>query len=228
MASTAGGNSSCTYISLRWFVKPFGGNTVVEDGVLPRRDAAVGLVQVDAPEVVTERREGAGDRLRTVAQLDLQPLHPGWSVDPVGAIGLKPTATARLASVRMSDGQRVVLQVLADHVPWAAAQAQAETLPDRVKPVSQVCTQALPGGGVDDGPFALSQVELDELAVVDLAEKTDALAVLAVAGRQLVLMRQAADLGLGQVTDREARPMQLRLCHVRQEIRLVLYRIGGA
>ncbi len=49
---------------------------VVEHGVLPGRDAAIGFVQLDAPGVVVDRREGTVDRLRSVAQFGLQPVDP--------------------------------------------------------------------------------------------------------------------------------------------------------
>ncbi len=82
--------------------------------------------------------------------------------------------------------------------------------------------------GVDDRPRPPTQVEFDELPVVDLAQEADPLAVRALARRQVEIAGQAAHLALGQVAHREEQAGELGLREMGEEVGLVLDRVGAA
>ena len=78
----------------------------------------------------------------------------------------------------------------------------------------------------DNLPDSLAKVIADKLRILDLAEKTDALAVLAIAIREPPVARQAAHVALAQVTDGKPEPAQSLLAERAEEIGLVLDGIG--
>ena len=73
-------------------------------------------------------------------------------------------------------------------------------------------------------PFA--EVGADEVAVADIAQETDALAVPAVPRGEAEPGRDLAHLGLSHPAHREERPPELRGADPGEEIGLVLHRIG--
>src|SRR5947199_8126670 len=127
--------------------------------------------------------------------------------------------------VRVRNINPIGRHVLLHDVPRAAPQADALALADRVKPIPTMCRQGLPALQFHDFALPFDQVIPDKLGILDLAQKTDSLAVFAVAVGQVPLPRQSSDFAFAQVTDREPQPTQLRLVERAQEIGLVLDRV---
>ena len=88
-------------------------------------------------------------------------------------------------------------------------------------------SQHAPCLAVNDLSGLFSQIFADVVIVVYLAEKADALAVLAVGGGQMFLLCDGAHLGLGQMADGEARLLQLPRLQLCQEICLVFHGVGA-
>ena len=83
----------------------------------------------------------------------------------------------------------------------------------------------LPCPQFDDVALLVTEITSYELVVPDLAEKTDALAVLAVHRRKSLLVRLRSDLRLGKRPDGKHDAAQLILREVRKEVGLVFHRI---
>jgi hypothetical protein len=81
---------------------------------------------------------------------------------------------------------------------------------------------------VHDVSLPLAEVVPDELAVRDLPEKADALAVFAVLVRESELSRESADFGLPQLAERKESARHLLLAQPREEVSLVLHRVDPA
>ena len=121
----------------------------------------------------------------------------------------------------------VVVDVLAHHKPRAAAEAQALALSDGVEPVSAVLAYLAPGLYLDDGAGTLAKVAADEVAVVDFAQKADALRVFAHGVGHVLAHRYLAYLCFGQVADGEGEVAQLVVGDLCQEVGLVLDGVDG-
>ena len=77
-------------------------------------------------------------------------------------------------------------------------------------------------------PRWVAEVGSDEVAVANASEKADALAVPAVLGGQPEPGRELSNLGLVQVPHRKQRALELPNADPREEVRLVLDRVGSA
>src|SRR2546422_8737198 len=112
--------------------------------------------------------------------------------------------------------------VLLHDIPRATRQADAFALADGVEPKAAMFGQRPAGLQLDNLTRPFAEGMPNKFAILDLAKKANALAVLAVAIGQIPLARQPTHLVLAQVTDREPDPAQLCLIERAQEIRLVL------
>ena len=136
-----------------------------------------------------------------------------------------PVLQVRVPSVGHEDD--ILLDVLLHHEPRASAQSQPLALAYGVKPESFVASQHLSRFDVDDASFLFAHELADEVIVVNLAQETDALAVLAVCAGQVCIKGYATHLLLHQMPDGEERVAQLRIVELRQEVRLVLDGVTG-
>src|SRR5205814_1396503 len=107
-------------------------------------------------------------------------------------------------TIRVRNVNAIGGRVFLHDIPRAAPQADAFALPDGVKPETAMTRQDAAGLKLDDFASLFAQVIPDKLRILDLAEKTDALAVLAIAIRQPPVARRAA----------ERRPARKRRGHV--------------
>src|SRR5436190_20206417 len=129
-------------------------------------------------------------------------------------------------AVGVRDEELVCRKILFDDVPRSAGKTQAFALADGVKPNAFVFAQDFVRLDVDDLAFAFAQMVTHKLGVLYFAEKTNPLAILAFAIRQVELQRHAANLLLDEMPNRKPKPRKLLLVQARQKVGLVFHRIG--
>ena len=66
----------------------------------------------------------------------------------------------------------IVMNILLDNIPWAAAKSEPFALAYRVKPESVVFSDFSPGFKFDDCSFLYSEMAIYEVIVVYFAEET--------------------------------------------------------
>ena len=106
----------------------------------------------------------------------------------------------------VGDVHDVVGDIFVHYIPRATTQLQAVPLANGVEPIAGVLSLLLPARLLDDVAPGLSQVEADEVPVVDLAQEAHALAVGAVFGRQIEFRGECAHQVLVQVANGQAEP----------------------
>ena len=156
---------------------------IVDHAVLAGSDTLYLLVRLNAVEVA-DTSDVAMRELRRVTDLEGNLFHvvelaPRILSDKIKAVHIDGLAILRLRIVAIGDVDDVTTNVLLDHKPRATTQAQSLTLSDGMKPIAVVLTQHLAGLQFHDLTRTLTQVTLYKLIVIDLAQKTDTLAVLA-------------------------------------------------
>ena len=130
--------------------------------------------------------------------------------------------------VTLRDVEDVLVDVFLHHEPGTAAEEEALALSDGVEPVALVGAKNLAGLELDNLALLLAEVAAQEVVVVDLAEETDALRVLAVGRGQLRLVGDAPHVGLHHVADGEHQFPYLTVVELREEVGLVLHRVEGS
>lgn len=94
--------------------------------------------------------------------------------------------------------------------PGAAAEPEPLTLADGVVPEAGMLPENAARRCVDDVAWGVTEVMPHELGVGDLAEKADALTVLAALRREVQITCDRADFGLVEVTYRKVGARELR------------------
>src|SRR5206468_4890339 len=107
-------------------------------------------------------------------------------------------------------------------IPRATRQADAFALADGVEPKAAMFGQGPAGFQLDNLSNPFAEVIPNKLVIFDLAKKTNALTVLAIAIGQIPLTRQSPHFALAEVTDWEPETVQLCLIERAQEVGLVL------
>ena len=125
----------------------------------------------------------------------------------------------------MTHVEYVCRHVLLHRKPRSAAEAQSVTLADGVEPQSLVTAYLATGLQLHHVARQLAQVVAYVVVVVDLAEETDALRVLALGVHQMLALGYLTHLVLHHVADGEQRLLQLPPVQLCQEVRLVLHRV---
>ena len=200
---------------------------VVDDGELAGGDALHVLLALDDPLAVTRAGELAAHDVGRVTVLE-HDVHgtldalPGVARDEVHLVEHEGASILLGGAIAVGDIDDVLGHVLAHHVPWSAAQAEAFTLAYRVEPETAVLSQFASRLEFDDGSGPLAQVAADEVIVVNLPQETDALAIAAVGVGQMGFHSDAAHLLLGQVADGEDDVLELVIGNLGEEIGLIL------
>jgi len=128
----------------------------------------------------------------------------------------------------MGDVDDVPGDILSLDEPGPVREAEALALTDRVEPVPLVPAQHSPGLALHDLPLPLPQVVPDEIAVRDLSQEADPLAVSSVLVRKVDFPSEPPDLGLLKPAEGEEGARDLLLAQAREEVRLVLHGIDPA
>ena len=144
-------------------------------------------------------------------------------VEQVNAI-----AILRIGVVALRHIEYILVDVLLHHKPGAAAEQETFALSDGVEPVAAVGAEDATGFELDNLPFALTEIAAQEVVVVYLAEKTDALRVLAVGAGQMGSMSNVAHLAFHHAANGEHQFADLSVGELREEVGLVLYRVLGS
>ena len=170
---------------------------IVDHTVLAGSDALYLLVRLNAVEVA-DTTDIAMRKLRRVTDLEgnlfrVVELAPRILSDKIETVHIDGLAILCLGIIAVRDVDNVTANVLLNHEPRAATQTQALTLSDGMKPIAVVLTQHLTGLQFHDLTRTLTQVTLYKLIVIDLAQKTDTLAVLALGTWQLLPFSDGTD-----------------------------------
>ena len=132
-----------------------------------------------------------------MTQLDLQCGVIGRSGNPVQLTCIELGPGLALQLIAMDNIDSIPVNVFLHHIPGSTAQSQALSLPYGVEPVPPVLPQHRAHVQVNNITGTLSQIKLNKLVVFNLAEKADALTVLAILRGQVMGLRQGTYLGLG-------------------------------
>ena len=147
---------------------------------------------------------------------------PWIATDEMHLVEVQHTSILSLGAIAPRHINHVVGHILAHHIPWSATESEPLALTNGVEPIAAMLTQFASGGDVDDGTRALAQMAADEVVIVDLSQKTNALTVLACGIGQAHLGGDAAHLVLGQVANGEDDVAQLLTGDLSQKIGLIL------
>ena len=126
----------------------------------------------------------------------------------------------------MGDIENVALYIFLDNKPWTATETQSLALTDGVKPQTLVGAYAATGIQFNDITVIVAEVSLDIIIVVDLAEKTDALGVLASGIYKMFALGNGAHLVLHIMTYGEIGFLQLPVVDLGKEVGLVFHGVG--
>ena len=146
--------------------------------------------------------------------------------DPVRRGDSKGAAGVVGKLVGMGDKDRVIVEVLADDVPRAAAETEPATLTDGVKPGSPVATEDLSIRSAADLTRAIAEVVVDKIVERDPAKETDALAVGPIGVGKPEAVCLLPYLRFREISNWKETFFELLLQKLAQEIGLVLFRVG--
>lgn len=201
---------------------------VIDHAKLARSHAVYGFTGVHHVSAVTPVLQPTSVKLGRVAYLEGHLLR-GESVARQemevrqGEIAL----VSRGGVITMADVKDVALHVFLHHEPRATAHAKPLALAYSVKPQPLVLAYFPSRLQLDDVSGLLAQVSLYVLVVVDVAQETDALAVLAPGGHEMFPLGYLPHLVFHVVAYRENGLPQLPALYLRQEVRLVFHGVGA-
>lgn len=146
---------------------------IVDAAELAGGDALDGLRGVDVVALFVERQR-AWHEVVHVAHLELYGLVYRWLLPRVGRDEMEVgkaevVAVLQLRVPAVGYEDDVLLDVLLDHEPWAAAQAEPLALPDGVEPVAAMCADDLARLDVNDLSFLFAHEAAHKVVVVDLS-----------------------------------------------------------
>ena len=116
--------------------------------------------------------------------------------------------------------------ILPRNEPRPPREAEPTPLPDGKEPVPAVGPDLGAGGFVHHRTRPHPEVGGDEVPVADVPQEADSLAVRSVPRRESEPGRELPDLGLGQLAHREQRAFELAEADAREEVGLILDRVG--
>ena len=206
---------------------------VVQDAELSRGDTVDGFGGFDTADAATKRCQRGAAVVGGVAYLYRYAEGAGiWGVgddghsEPVDVVyeELRTVGTGRVVAMREIDD--VAADVFLHHKPRPAAEAQTLTLAYRGKPMALVSAHKAARLYLYSVALALAEIHTEIVVVVDLAEETDALRILAARIDETVLQGDATHLLFHQMPDGEDGFLKLPLIELRKEVGLVLDRVG--
>ncbi len=127
----------------------------------------------------------------------------------------------------MGDKENVLCHIFLHDEPRAAAEAEALTLADGVEPQSAVLTDDAASLQFHNVARLLAEVAAYVFVIIDIAEEADALRVLALGVDEVLALGYLPHLVLLVVAYGEEGLLQLPLVNLREEVGLVLYRVGA-
>ena len=128
----------------------------------------------------------------------------------------------------VGDQDRVIVEILADHVPGPAAETKAAALADGMEPSPPVMAEDLTARGAADLARAIAEVVADEVVERNPAEEADSLAVGPVGVGEPETVSLFSNPRFGEITDREQTSRELFLRELAQEVGLILLWVGSA
>ena len=133
---------------------------VVDNCKLPWRDALNILVALDEPLIALDMRQMPGGKVWSVAVFECYLMSavlafPWVAADEVYLIKVDDSAILLAGAVAVAYINGIVLNVLLNHIPGSATQAQALALTNGVEPIAVVLAYFAPGLNFNDGAFLL-------------------------------------------------------------------------
>ena len=178
--------------------------SVVEDRKLTRSDAWIFFVdEFNHQRAVRRGVNPAGGEVLAVADPNLEVV-PKWGLGhPVGTGDGETFAGVPRKHITMSCDHDVACDVLGDHIPGPAGEAQTLALSNGVEPRSPVFTQNPVGVDLTDFAWSFSQMVAHKFVERNPTEETDTLAVGAVSVGEPETSSLGSNLVLGELSDRE-------------------------
>ena len=211
------------------------GGVVVDGGVLAGGDALDAHIREDGNALLCANEMS----LREVGGMAYLEFHiygitcfelltPEVAAEVVEVEQVNTVAILRIGVVALRHIEYILVDVLLHHKPGAAAEQETFALSDGMEPVAAVGAEDAAGFELDNLPLTLTEIAAQEVIIVYLAEKTNALRVLAVGAGQMGSMGNVAHLAFHHAANGEHQFADLSVRELREEVGLVLYRVLGS